>query len=337
MGDRRLKPGDMVEVRPPAEILGTLDEEGSVDAMPFMPEMLQHVGRRFTVSRRVEKICDTVSGGFPRSLQMHDTVLLEDLRCDGSAHGGCQAGCRLYWKEEWLRLVDPREEAVSTNGDPVVELEQLLRSGTVATRTDEGSVDSYRCQATEALRATKPLSRYDPRQYVRELTSGNMRSLRLLRVVLRAARTAIGRRLRLLSWSPLPNRGTPSPTRPDLDLRPGDAVEVLSREEIARTVGENGKTRGLSFDWEMLPYCGGRYRIKDRIERIIDETNGRMIEISSDCWVLEGVVCSGELSTCRWCCPREIYPYWRGAWLRRVDDLDEASSNWHVPADVRAS
>ena len=63
MGERMLKPGDVVEVRAPDEILGTLDREGAIDAMPFMPEMLQYVGQRFTVSRRVEKICDTVSGG----------------------------------------------------------------------------------------------------------------------------------------------------------------------------------------------------------------------------------------------------------------------------------
>ena len=55
----------MVEVRAPAEILATLDGEASVDAMPFMPEMLQYAGKRFTVSSRVEKICDTVSGEAP--------------------------------------------------------------------------------------------------------------------------------------------------------------------------------------------------------------------------------------------------------------------------------
>src|SRR5512133_2348873 len=105
-GDKRpLRPGDVVEVRPAAEILATLDESGAFDDMPFMPETLQYVGRRFTVSRRVEKICDTITatGG---SRRVHDTVYLEDLRCDGSGHGGCQAGCRIYWKEAWLRRVD---------------------------------------------------------------------------------------------------------------------------------------------------------------------------------------------------------------------------------------
>ena len=32
-------------------------------------------------------------------------MLLEDLRCDGSAHDGCQAECRVFWKEAWLKRV----------------------------------------------------------------------------------------------------------------------------------------------------------------------------------------------------------------------------------------
>ncbi len=71
-------------------------------------------------------------------------------------------------------------------------------------------------------------------------------------------------------------------------------MEVRSPEEIAPTIDENGRTRGLWFDWEMVPYCGGRYRVKDRVERIIDERTGQMIEIASDCLILDGVVCSGQ-------------------------------------------
>ncbi len=81
--DRPLRPGDVVEVRSANEILATLDEDGSLDAVPFMPEMLRHVGKRFTVTRRVEKICDTIANTGSR--RMTDTVYLEDLRCDGSA------------------------------------------------------------------------------------------------------------------------------------------------------------------------------------------------------------------------------------------------------------
>jgi hypothetical protein len=327
-----LKPGDVVAVRSPAEILATLDSDASLDGMPFMPEMLRYAGKRFTVSRRVEKICDTVSGGPPASRRMRDTVLLEDLRCDGSGHGGCQAGCRLYWKESWLRRVDPSSEPDGRHGDGLAQLEELARHNARSERDVNGApAKSYRCQATEALRATESLNNYDPRQYIRELTSGNVGFLRFLRVAVRGLSAPIRRRLRLLGYQPLPHHGVPAPGRGELNLQPGDTVQVRSKKEIARTLDESGKTRGLWFDWEMIPYCGGRYRVKDRVERIIDEGTGQMIEISSDCLILEGVACSGERSGGHWFCPRAVYPYWREAWLRQVDDAGLSSCGGSRP------
>jgi hypothetical protein len=353
LAESPLHPGDVVEVKSASEILATLDGDASVDAMPFMPEMLRFVGRRLIVSRRVEKICDTVSGGPPNSRRMRDTVLLENLRCDGSGHDGCQAGCRLYWKESWLRRVDPGSEPDGRNGngparlvrdESFVQLGELARAGARAVRDVDGApTETYRCQATEALRATEPLSSYDMRQYLRELTSENIGLPHFLRVAVRAVSCVIRRRLRLLSYQPLQQSGVTAMARrrlrrpgsqssrqagaavsaqEKLNLRPGDTVQVRSPEEIARTIDDSGKNRGLTFDWEMIPYCGGRYRVQDRVERIIDEKTGQMIEIPSDCLILEGVVCSGERSSGHWLCPRAVYPYWREAWLRKVEDAE---------------
>ena len=97
VGGPPLRPGDVVEVRPVTEILATLDKDGALNGMPFMPEMIAHIGRRYTVTWRVDKICNTVDKSGSR--RMRSTVYLEDLRCDGSADGGCQAGCKIYWKE----------------------------------------------------------------------------------------------------------------------------------------------------------------------------------------------------------------------------------------------
>ena len=97
-------------------------------------------------------------------------------------------------------------------------------------------------------------------------------------------------------------------------------MQVKSKREIASLVDENGRNRGLSFDWEMVPHCGRTYRVQDRVERIIDENTGEMIHFKSDCLILEGVACSGDLSEGRWLCRRAIYPYWREAWLRRAGD-----------------
>ena len=126
--ERPLRPGDIVEVKSAAEILATLDGDGAVDKMPFMPEMIRHAGRRYTVSRRVDKICDTV--GSTGSRRMLATVYLDDLRCDGSAHGRCQAACKIYWKEAWLRRVDDSAPAPAPADDVSVDLERLTQAGT---------------------------------------------------------------------------------------------------------------------------------------------------------------------------------------------------------------
>jgi hypothetical protein len=103
-----------------------------------------------------------------------------------------------------------------------------------------------------------------------------------------------------------------------LDLQPGDWVQVKTREEIAATLTPDGRERGLWFDREMLPFCGGTYQVKQRVNRFIDDITGRMIELKRDCVTLSGVVCSGDLSLHRHFCPRAIYPYWRENWLRRL-------------------
>jgi hypothetical protein len=69
----------------------------------------------------------------------------------------------------------------------------------------------------------------------------------------------------------------------------------------------------------MLPACGKTFRVRRRIERIIDEKTGRMLKMKNDCITLEGLVCNGERSPGRWFCPRGLYPYWREAWLKRVE------------------
>src|SRR5689334_10684747 len=90
-----LRAGDIVEVRTPEEIVSTLDECARLDGLPFMPEMLQYCGGRFRVFRRSDKTCDNIGEWSIRG--MTDTVHLEGLRCDGAGHGGCQAGCLIYW------------------------------------------------------------------------------------------------------------------------------------------------------------------------------------------------------------------------------------------------
>ncbi len=321
-GERPLRPGDVVEVKSAAEILATLDGDAALDRMPFMPEMVRHAGRRYTVTRRVDKICDTVAATGSR--RMYTTVYLDDLRCDGSGHGGCQAGCKLYWKEAWLRRVDDDSAAVDAGSEGGAELERLAESGTRTVReVGDDAPEVWRCQATEAFKASDLLKTFkNPQQYWREFRNGNFGLLRLIRLVARAFPMEVAARVGLLKALPLRGPGSQSSPAEPLDLQPGDLVQVRPPAEIAATLDEAGHNRGLSFDREMLPYCGQTLRVKDRVHRLIDDRTGRMLQIPKDCIILEGAVCSGERSTGRWLCPRAIYPYWREAWLRRVEESE---------------
>jgi hypothetical protein len=284
-----------------------------------MPEMLQHVGRRFTVSRRVEKICDTAGGTFS-SRRMHRTVILDDLRCGGAAHGGCQAECRLYWKEAWLRRVDDDPARAQSDAVAAAELESRALAGTTTKRDLKGEESTtYRCQATEAPAASEPLRGFDVRQYAREVSCGNVGVPRLVWVLGRAIARRGLRSVGLRGERPLRRSDTPAPTPQALGLRPGELVQIRSKKEIAATLDERGKNRGLWFDVEMIPYCGGTYTVRSRVERFIDDKTGKMVELSSDCLALDGVVCSGEQSSWRFFCPRGIQSWWREAWLRRVE------------------
>jgi hypothetical protein len=321
----------MVEVRSAQEILATLDERASVDAMPFMPEMLQFCGKRFQVHRRADKTCDTIS--FSGGRRLERTVHLGDLRCDGRAHGGCQAGCLLFWKEAWLKRVPDAAPAGAAAPDVTpADRDRLER----AARTVDAEGERFTCQATELLRASSPLPWWDARQYLRDVVTGNVSwssfvrgtayavadSLRRRRQWLLDTAVVWGGRARRRLGLPkvLPARPKPASTPAEpLDLRAGDMVTVKPREEIRATLDQNSRNRGLFYDVaEMCRFSGGTYRVLRPVQQIIDEKTGRMMNLRGGCVVLDGVVCSGERSSKRRFCPRAIFPYWRQIWLKRV-------------------
>ena len=104
----------------------------------------------------------------------------------------------------------------------------------------------------------------------------------------------------------------------ELNLLPGEYVQVKPKNELFRTLDGRQKNKGLYFDKEMVKFCGRTVRVKKRVHKIIDEKTGRMIFIKNDCLILEGVVCGSEFSEKRLMCPRGIAPFWREIWLKRA-------------------
>jgi hypothetical protein len=313
-----LRPGDLVRVRSASEILATLDQDATVEGIPFMPEMLPHVDKQYRVSKKIEKICWYTAESSSRRLP--GTVFLEELRCDGAGHGGCQAECRIYWKEEWVERVEPGTPEGQSDAESLERLRAYVAERTRTTKTFEnGPEEVFRCQITESLGASTPLHPREWDQYTAEVRSGNVGIGRFLRVFVRMNIWRIAHRLGRTPDLPKV-AGSDRIDGEKLGLLPGDLVEVRSLQEIGATLDENLKHRGLRYSEELTPACGKRFRVKNRVDRLLDENTGRMIELKNDCIVLEGFVCSGDRSPSSLFCPREAYPIFREAWLRRVDD-----------------
>ncbi len=298
--------GQIVEVCDAGEILATLDANGTLDDLPFMPEMVKYCGRRFRVVRRADKTC--VEGHGVRL--MDGTVFLEDLRCDGSGHDGCQRNCLIFWKEAWLK---PVVDASLSPADPVIGGLPPADSASLRdlpTRKE----DRYFCQSTELVGATKHLARWNIQHFFSDLLDGELSADRFCQILARMAMNRIRRFFGLRGVGVLAGwrRGT---SKGDLDLQPGDQVEVKSAKEIQATLDANGKNCGLSFEPDMLEYCGQRCEVDFPIRKIILEETGQMVDLTHTV-VLKGVSCQGF---CAKNCPRNNPFYWREIWLRRVE------------------
>jgi len=296
--------------------LATLDDRGEVDGLPFMPEMLPLIGQTFTVSARADKTCDTINlTGCSR--EMDDTVHLAELRCDGSAHGGCQAGCMFFVKESWLTTDGSTEDAPADEAADVAALEERIAPQTTT------APGIYRCQATALPEATRPMT--GTKHILRDITTRNVEPrlfLRFLRIAFfdryqRFSRRRLPRWARYKEGVEQPDvRGTLKRTPVEsLDLQPGEWVEVRSLPEIIATLDTNQRNRNLWFDREMIRYCGRRFQVVRRVDRLLDEKTGEMIETKTPSVILDGAVCVGDYHML---CPRRDYAFFREIWLKRV-------------------
>jgi hypothetical protein len=307
-----LKPGNLVEVRSAAEVMSSLDADGKLDGLPFMPEMLALCGRRLRVSKRADNTCAL---GQPRRIER--TVHLEQTRCDGSAHRGCEAGCLFLWKEAWLRRVTAAVEESGEIGAAVPAAGMTDGAYRLLSEFAQKPNNTLMCQSTELASASCPAPVGKSSSYfvkvARDSASGK-RSLGALRQLLiyfwgKAILYSF------ILWTRAPwnkDRYHKTPATP-LDLQPGEVVRVRGMFEILQTLDRKGCNRGMEFKPEMFQFCGRRYPVILNMQRRIDERSGELKGFRSPCIVLESVYCQGQRSFCQ----RANYHYWREIWLSR--------------------
>jgi hypothetical protein len=147
--------------------------------------------------------------------------------------------------------------------------------------------------------------------YWRDLKVGNLRLTPLI----------VAFNIRVFNWThwrlggaiwpvvKLPDSGS-SPHQ-DLGLRPGQMVRVKSKHAIEATLNRNSRNRGLSFGEDMVSYCGGSYRVAARIDRIVHEGTGELLQLKTPSILLEGVTAIGGSILN----PQNEFYFWREIWL----------------------
>lgn len=339
----RLRAGEWIEVRSRSEILSTLDSTARLEELPFMPQMLEYCGQRFQVQKRAHKVCDTVNGTGARSLS--NAVILEGLRCDGVAYGGCEMRCTIIWKEAWLKRVTDGQDMQPSPSSTCSESD--IWAGTRRPQEGEGGEGPlYRCQAVQLPFATQQLPRWALWQYVEDYRSGNARISQILSSLFAllthdlaesglgfgsALRSAYDAIQRVRGGTPYPfRRGRiPAMSRTpsvNTSIQVGELVKIKNYRDILETVDDKLINRGMAFHPEMAIHCEKTFRVSQRLKKIMNEKTGQLMVLKNECLVLEGLQCEG-LFTKPIYCPRATYPYWREIWLERIPDhLDNAQS-----------
>lgn len=300
----RLTRGQLVEVRSAQEIAATLDADGRLDGVPFMPEMAEQCGRRFRVFRRADITC--VEGHGLR--RMDAAVFLEDVRCDGSAHDGCQRRCLIFWKEAWLKPAD-------VVGSPSI-VDQRLESAAAASvlvKLPTRANSRYLCQSTVLATATAELPSWNLLPFISQVRDGELTVTRFIQIAGLALLNLFRKALGFKEIGRLAGAQSKS-SRKTLGLQTGEWVRIKSHAEIEQTLNAASRNRGLLFEPEMSDYSGQYFQMEFPIEKMIHEETGEMLHLNNTV-ALKGLTCQG---LCAKSCPRSNYWFWREDWLDRA-------------------
>ncbi len=294
---KRLRTDDTVEVRSADEIAATLDENGMLEGLPFMPEMQKYCGSRLRVIAPVRKAL--VEGTGYRLFD--DVVVLEAAFCDGRSHAGCQRMCNTLWKTAWLKRTDGSLiESVRPGKHEAGERAQIK----YATPCQSANLKNTSSRIPFSIEGS--LRDYTNKETARKYWFLKKVSSLVLYITIKIKRFLDRRHIMTGSLAKTPYEL--------LNLKKGDTVVVKTKDEILATLDRNGRNRGLRFTPEMAKYCGRRLSVLTPVTKIVDEESGEDRALSGTV-ILENATCDGEYHAR---CPRGCYLLWREAWLRRV-------------------
>lgn len=97
----------------------------------------------------------------------------------------------------------------------------------------------------------------------------------------------------------------------------GDTVRVRSRDEINRFLGDRLKTDGCLFMPVMWKFCGHSFSVSKVVINFYDEYRAQMCRVKGPFYILDGVICDGDMGDSTTRCDRSCHHIWHENWLER--------------------
>lgn len=120
---------------------------------------------------------------------------------------------------------------------------------------------------------------------------------------------------------------------PRADLRPGEFVEVRSLPEILATLDKRGCLEGLPFMPEMVVYCGHRFQVQRRVDKVYEYAHGTGLRRMRDAVLLATLRCNGQSHGG---CQAGCQFIWKEAWLKRPETQRTQLSGAQHQIDLHA-
>jgi len=97
-----------------------------------------------------------------------------------------------------------------------------------------------------------------------------------------------------------------------------DIVKVLPREKISASLDSNNNLDGCLFMDQMWQYCGKEFKVIKIIKNFYDDRERRMRRCRAPIYLLEGLMCDGNVEIFGNKCDRNCCILWHEKWLEKV-------------------
>ena len=92
-------------------------------------------------------------------------------------------------------------------------------------------------------------------------------------------------------------------------------VKVRSRDHIKRTLDSSNKLDGCLFSEQMSDYCEQKHKVLKVVYNYFDEYKSRMYRVKKPFYLLENLICNGQVDSFEHRCDHSCYLLWHEEWL----------------------